>query len=797
MLSNYITIALRTLRKQTLYASINVLGLAVGIAACLLIGLYVQHELRYDHFHAESDRIARLVRESSALSAAPIGSALQRDLPTVEASVRLLMDENVIAHTGGPDRLESDLLFADTTFFDVFSFDVVRGRAETALQRPNAIVMTESAARRYFGTTDVVGETLVVEVEETMPFTVTAVLADVPSTSHFRFDLLGSFQLVEQFAGRMENWHTNWLYTYLLLQDGVRPDQVEAALPAFFERHTDEAWTNWGIQPLLDVRLHSAHLSYDIAPQGNILYVYIFGSAALLILFIAGVNFVNLATARSVRRAREVGVRKALGAHPRQLIGQFLGESVLLASGAVAVAVGLAWLAHPLFVAVTGITPRIGPSDGLLIGGLLLAGGIGIGLVAGLYPAVVLTRFQAHETLRGRIGVGRGGALRKGLVVVQFVISIGLITGTLVIREQLAFVQAAALGFEDEQVVVLPVGDEAQLDVRGSAIAQALAQHPNVERVSLAGSVPGQPVSDFLYRPEGMAEDRDRKPGWDTFFVDMHFVETLGMAVVQGRAFDPNRASDSTAFMLNQSAVDWAMTNVGPAWQNPIGKQLDFYVPGTEGWVVDKAGPVIGVVQDFHYLSMRTPIRPVVLQVVPETFDQVVVQIGSGDVAGTLTHLEAQWSAFGVERPFTYTFLDERFDQLYRSEQQVATLFLYFAGLAILIACLGLFGLAAYMVEQRTKEVGVRKVLGASMGSIVALFSADFLKLVGWGFVIAAPLAYWGMQQWLAAFAYRADLGPWVFVGAGGLALGVALLTVSVQAMRAALTDPAHALKTE
>ena len=445
----------------------------------------------------------------------------------------------------------------------------------------------------------------------------------------------------------MENWETNWLYTYLLLQEDARPDQVEATLPAFFERHTGEAWTNWGIQPLLDVRLHAAHLSYDIAPQGNILYVYIFGSAALLILLIAGVNFVNLATARSVRRAQEVGVRKALGAHPRQLVGQFLGESILLALCAVGVAVGLAWLAYPVFVDVTGITPQISPSDGVLAAGLLLLGGIGVGLVAGLYPAVGLTRFQARETLRGRVDVGRGGALRKGLVVVQFVISIGLITGTLVIWEQLAFVQDAALGFEDEQVVVLPVGDEAQLDVRGPAIAQALAQHPNVERVSLAGSVPGQPVSDFLYRPEGLAEDRDRKPGWDTFFVDMHFVETLDMTVVQGRVFDPNRASDSTAFVLNQSAVDWAVANVGPEWQNPIGKQLDFYLPGAEGWAVDKTGPVIGVVQDFHYLSMRTPIRPVVLQVYPGTFDQVLVQIGGDDIAGTLAHLEAQWDAGG------------------------------------------------------------------------------------------------------------------------------------------------------
>jgi putative ABC transport system permease protein len=797
MLRNYLAIAVRTLRKQTLYAGINVLGLSVGMAACLLIGGYVQHELRYDRFHAESDRVARLVRERSAMSAAPIGPALQRDLPTVETSVRLLMDEDVIAHTGGPDRLESDLLFADTTFFDVFSFDLVRGRPETALQRPDGIVMTESAARRYFGTTDVVGETLIIEAEETMPFTVTAVMADVPATSHFQFDLVGSFLFVEQFAGRMENWQTNWLHTYLLLKENAQPDQVEAALPAFFERHTGEAWANWGVQPLLDVRLHSAHLSYDVAPQGNILYIYIFGSAALLILLIAGVNFVNLATARSVRRAREVGVRKALGAHPRQLIGQFLGESVLLALCAVGLAVGLAWLAYPVFVDVTGITPHISWSDGARAGGLLLLGGLGIGLVAGLYPAVVLTRFQARETLRGRVDVGRGGALRKGLIVTQFVISIGLITGTLVIREQLAFVQDAALGFEDEQVVVLPVGDEAQLDVRGSALTQALAQHPNVERVSLAGSVPGRPVSDFLYRPEGMAEDRDQKPGWDTFFVDMHFVETLGMTVAQGRSFDPNRASDSTAFVLNQSAVDWAVTNVGPAWQNPIGKRLDFYLPGAEGWAVDKTGPVIGVVEDFHYLSMRTAIQPVVLQVFPGTFDQVLVRIGPDDMAGTLAHLEAQWAAFGVERPFTYTFLDERFDQLYRSEQQVATLFTYFAGLAIFIACLGLFGLAAYMVEQRTKEVGVRKVLGASMASIVALVSADFLKLVGIAFAIAAPLAYWGMHEWLADFAYRVEPGPWVFIGAGGLALLVALLTVSVQAMRAARTDPAHVLRTE
>ncbi len=796
MLKNYLKIALRNLRRHKAYTFINVLGLAVGLACCLLILFYVQDELSYDTYHEKADRIHRLVRSRSAYTAAPMAPALVAEMPRVSHAARIQKFNDVLILNGDEKRFTETVFAADTSLFDIFSFTFVRGHPKTALSRPDGLILTESAVQKYFGEEDPMGKALILVDDEPITLTVTGVLEDLPRTSHFRFDLLASFKWVEQSTNRLENWTTNWLFTYFLLEEGTTAAQVEAQLPVFFERHTGEAWDHFRVQPLLDIHLRSTGLTQDIAPQGSMAYLLIFSAVALLILVVACINFMNLSTARSAGRAREVGMRKVLGARRGQLIRQFLGESFVMAFGSLVLALGLTVLLLPAFGTLTEKELVVGFDTVGFIVPVLFGLIVLVGLLAGSYPAFFLSAFEPIDTLKGRLGRGTaGGFLRKSLVVFQFAVSVFLILGTLVVAGQLAYVKNARLGFDKEQVVVLPFG--AELEQRHETIKQALLRHPKVHRVSASGNVPGHDVSDFYFRPEGLSATGDDLPGWDTYFIDADFVETLRLEIVEGRAFSKELVSDERAFILNETAVAEAVAMVGEAWQSPVGKQLEFYVPGAEGWRVLKSGTVVGVVKDFHYRSLHEEIGPLVLQVFPPAFGDLLVKVGTDDLGSTLAFLEQQWQTLGPDRPFEYFFLDQDYDRLYSAEERVGELFGFLAFLTILIACLGLFGLAAFMAEQRTKEIGIRKVLGATVPGIILLLSKEFTRLVVVAFVIAAPVAYIAMNGWLEDFAYRIEISWWIFLAAGLSALLIAWLTVSYQAIKAALTNPVKALRYE
>lgn len=794
MLKNYLLVALRTLKRQRAFALINVTGLAVGLACCLLILLYVRDELSYDRHHTRAEHVARLTRTSSALSAGPMGPALVRDLPGVEHAARITGDTRAGIRRDDGEVFSESILFVDSSFVDIFTVEFLRGDPATALHRPDALLLTESAARRYFDDADPMGRPLTVQLEEQLELTVTGVVADPPRASHFRYDLLASFEPVARASQRMENWHTNWLFTYMLLAEGTDAADVEAALPAFFERHVGEEWTHFGIQSLLDVHLRSAHLEYDIAPQGNIAYVLLFSAVAALILLIACINFVNLSTARSLKRAKEVGARKVFGARRSQLVAQFLGEAVLLAVLALALAGWLVSLLLPFFRDLAGrdlvlTVNDVGPGLGMALVLILV-----VGVVAGSYPAFVLSRFRPAAALRGQSGgMGGRGWMRRGLVAFQFAVSLFLIVGTLVVDRQLGFLREARLGYDGDQVLAIDFGDA--LDGRYEAVKREVLRHPNVLGASASDNVPGEGVSDFLYRPEGWTEAD--MPGWDTYFVDADYMEVLGMEIARGRGFRPDVSPEAAGFVINETALRDIVAAVGDVWEDPIGRQIEFYVPGAEGWQVLRQGPVVGVVKDFHYRSLHAEIGPLVMQVLPGVFDVLLVDVRTDGLDETLAFLEDQWEAFGPDRPFEYAFLDEAYDRLYQNEAHMGTLFSVFAGLAVLVACLGLFGLAAYTAERRTKEIGVRKVLGASVTDIVLLLSKEFVVLVVVAFVVAAPLVWLAMERWLNNFAYRAEWGLDLLALAGGLGLAIALLTVSAQAIRAALTDPVESLRYE
>ncbi|NIR49132.1 FtsX-like permease family protein [candidate division KSB1 bacterium] len=798
MLKNYLVIAFRNFFKQKGSAFINVLGLAVGIACCLFILLYVKDELSYDRFHKRSDDIYRVVRTSSAMTCAPLAPAMVDAFPVVQKAIRIMPDDMSISR-GREKRFKEDrVFFVEPEFFNIFSFPLIKGNPETVLDDPQSLVITEEMAQKYFGNENPVGQVLTVHGEEVLDLKVTGIVESAPANSHFHFDFLLSFKLVEMFSGRMDNWSTNWLYTYLLLDEGASARNLQVQLPDFFETHTGKAWNYFRIQPLTDIHLYS-DVSWEIEPQSSIKYVYTFSAIAILILLIACINFMNLATARSANRAQEVGMRKVLGAHRRQLIKQFIGESFLMTFMALLLALLLVEMFLPTFNYLSGKALSFSLFENKVLLLALLAIALFVGLVAGSYPAFFLSTFQPVKVLKGRLGRedGTSGAkLRKVLVVLQFVISVFLIIGTAVVYSQLSYMQNKRLGFEKEQVVVLPIEDDS-LTEDSEFVKTELLQHPDVVTATASDNVPGRGVSDFPYRLEGAQGEEDMwKAVWDTYFVDADFIETLDIELKAGRTFSKERATDSESFILNETAVKKAVDLYGETWSSPIGKQLDFYTPGQSGWEVSKQGTVIGVVKNFHYRSLHETIGPLVIQTAKSP-DQLLIKIRASEISSTLGFLKQNVDAFFPGQPFEYYFLDSHFDQLYRSEQRLGEIFKYFAFLAIFIACLGLFGLAAYTAEQRTKEIGIRKVLGASVAGIVGLLSKDFVKMVLIANVIAWPIAWYAMHRWLQNFAYRIDIDWFVFALAGGLALIIALATVSSQAIKAALINPVESLRYE
>ncbi|HMB91087.1 MAG TPA: ABC transporter permease [Rhodothermales bacterium] len=804
MLRNYLIIALRHGRRGKGYLLINVVGLALSLTACLLILLYVLDELSYDRFHEKANRIYRVTQTETTLTPAPLAPALTDAFPNVATYARVLptLGDVLIKDTEDHQFYENRFYWADSTLFEIFSFPLQRGDPATVLDDVNSLVISESIARKYFGDADPIGQTLIFDVGFTASLRVTGVMQDAPHHAHFRPDFLASMTTFASFGMlQLDDWGPLFYNTYLLLDQPQPTVTLQTALTDFIKTQPGTPNLTYQIQPITDIHLRSK-LRDEPEPSGELGYVYIFSAIAVLLLLIACINYMNLSTARSAHRAREVGMRKVLGAPRQQLIRQFLGESLLLALLATSFVLPLLYLSLPLFnqIAEKSLTLTSLPLPGLLLGLLGMALLVGVG--AGCYPAFFLSRFTPMQTLKGTFSAGISGlTVRQGLVIFQFAMGIVLIIGTLVIFRQLDFIRERNLGFETTQTVVV----SARMYGHGTAvlpfetIQQAFAENPGVVEVALTGDVPGTDPRTAPFLLEGMAdEDAMTRTTWNLYSVDYDFLETMDIQVVAGRRFDRAMPADeSTAYLINEAAWHAAQDLLGPTWDDPIGKHIDRYFRMQSEWMLGKPGTIIGVVRDFHYQSLHHQIAPLVLQLNPVSRDHFVLCLRAENMASTLAHLETTWQQFVPERPFEYYFLDAAFAQLYAAEQRVATLASLFAGLALFIACLGLFGLAAFTAEQRTKEIGIRKVLGATLANVTVLLSKDFLLLVLIAFVFAVPAAYLALRAWLATFAYHIDLGPGLFLLAGLLALTIALLSVSYHTLRAALTDPARSLRYE
>lgn len=812
MFRNYFKIAWRNLKRNRAFTAINITGLAIGMATCLLIGLFVIDELSYDRHNEKADRIVRVVlrgtlngeqvREANVMP--PVAYALQSRFPEIEQTVRLrTAGKPPIAYA---DKLFRDhkLAFADSTLFRVFTLPLIKGDTRTALSSPNTLVISESMARIFFDREDPIGKVLAVFGDK-VAYTITGVMADVPTHSHFRFDAFASMVGVAE-ANR-DNWLQSSFFTYLLLPDGYDHRRLEAKLQPVIDDNmlpplekmlgtTSAEFKRKGgqlglfLQPLTNIHLHSdLKPTTELEPGGDIRYVYMFGAIAVFMLLLACINFMNLSTAGATKRAKEVGIRKVLGSEKSWLVGQFLAESALLTALSLGLAVGLVALLLPVFSSLSGnvLSLRLGQTP--LVLAALLGFWLIVSILAGSYPAFFLSSFRPIATLKGAVVTpgNRRISLRGSLVVFQFFVSISLLIGTTIVYRQLHYIQTMKPGYDKEQVLVLE-----RTNVLGQNEAvwrQKLAQDARVVHASVSGFLPNDKLNTALW---GMQPDRNEAQftRMAYFGVDQHYIPTLGMKLVEGRNFSADFPSDSSGIIINETAArlfGWSKNRIGRTLIHPA-------TPGTD----DKPQTfrVIGVVRDFHFRSLHERIAPAVM-VLRDNAGGILIKTRTSDVANLLAALKEQWSAFKTDTPFAYSFLEESYQTMYQAEQKTGQLLGLFAMLTIFVACLGLFGLATFTAEQRTKEIGVRKVLGASVASIVGLLSKDFLKLVLIAIVLASPLAWYAMNQWLQDFAYKIDIEWWVFAGAGLLAVGVALLTVSFQSVKAALMNPVKSLRSE
>jgi len=815
MLKNYFTIAFRNFVKNKVYSSINVAGFSIGLACAFLIALFVYKELSYDRFHSQASHIYRLtevintegVGEASASVSIPVGPTLKQNHPDlVKASARLFnfnAPSLNLAYTPDPGKSfnETRLFFTDPDFFTIFDFTLKEGNRRTVLSEPNSIVLTQEMAKKYFGDENPMGKIL--RFEDKHELKVTGILNPVPAQSHFQFDFLVSFITLRQILHETQynSWYWNPAWTYLLLADHEQArSTLEKQLPDFVKTYFPDIIKNdteLGLQPLTDIYLHSSFYN-EIEPTSRISYVYIFSVIGLFILFIASINFMNLTTARSANRAKEVGVRKVLGSQKNQLVTQFLSESVLLAIIVWILAIGIVFFTIPPISRFSGRNLHLNIQEifMLLPSGLLIA--LVVGLLSGLYPAFYLSAFRPLYVLKGFSATkgARGGLLRKTLVVVQFSLSILLIIGTMVAYFQLGHLQQANLGFNKEQVLIIPINRSAISTInRFNDFKKRLLQNSRIVSITAMEEVLGRGHNTGHYQPEGKTEELL----FSRMVVREDFTETFNIPILAGRGFSEKHKPDP---LVREVIVNEAMLRYlnWPSAQEAIGKKMgEFTADSLQGTV-----RIVGVAKDFHATSLHQDITPLVLVGPPVTdpanqffIKFMAVRVAPGDAAPVIDFIEKEWNNAINDRAFEYTFLDENLNRLYQAEAKFGGITLAFTVLAICIASLGLFGLATFTAEQRTKEIGIRKVLGASVGSITLLLSKDFLKLVLLSFIIASPIAWYMMYQWLESFAYRIEIAWWMFALSGVLAMLIALGTVSFRSIKAALSNPVKSLRNE
>lgn len=803
MWKNYLIMVLRGIWKTKMFSTINIMGLAVGIGCCLLILLYVQYEYSYDRYHDNADRIYRIslqaVLAGNEINAVttpyPMAAALIREFPEIESAARFRrFFRDTLVSLDDIRYQEKEVFHADQSFFDIFSYSFLAGDSSTALTQPNTMVITASIATKYFPNSDALGRILTFDNER--EYLITGIMEDVPDNSHFHPEFLVSFLSDPEHDSPI--WISNNMATYLLLRTGsssvdlesklgelvekyVAP-QIEQVLGVSFEEfQTSGGQYGFGLQPLSTIHLYS-NAGGEFEPPGNAAYVTTFLAVAVFVLLLACVNFMNLSTARSSNRAKEIGVRKVLGAYRSQLLLQFLTESVVLSVIALLIALPLVSLVLPAFNALTEKQMSLDMVINLTTVPLLLLFTLAIGILSGSYPALFLSRFEPQAVLKGKLSSGAGGGwLRGGLVVFQFAISIALLAATFIVYAQLDYMRSKPLGFEGDQVVLIhraaTLGDQLE------SFKAQLAQQTNVLSVSSSVHIPGIGVSQNVYYIEGQAATDSKAISASTIGYD--FIETLEIELLDGRSFSREFGSDKAAYVLNESAVrEFGISN-------PIGQRI--VAPNPDGTEI---GEIIGVVKDFHFESLHRQIRPMLFRF-QDYADYVVVRVRPGTIQQTVVELEDRWRITTAGEPFEYSFLDEDFENLHQGDRKMGEIFTGFSVLAILIACLGLYGLAAFTTQQRTKEIGVRKTLGASVSNLVMLMSREFIVLVLIALIIAIPLAYFAMNRWLQLFSYRIEIPPTAFIVSGLLALVIAFVTVSLQAMKTALTNPVLSLRDE
>jgi putative ABC transport system permease protein len=811
MFKNYLKIAVRSLLKQRIYTVINVLGLSTGIASCLLILMFVTDEFSYDKFHANSERIYKLALERKypnhstnyAIIPHSYADVMMSDFPEVEKVIKIggPFDNLVVTYTdknNNPKQFEENfVMFSDSNFFEVFSIPVLKGDPRTALKNVNDLVLTESTAKKYFAAEDPIGKRLRFFNQD---FVVSAVCGDVPENSHMKFDVMGKWTDAN-FGGNGPNYTGFTSHVYVILKEGADAKALESKFPKMVDTYAagqietalGKSWADYKregngyryfLQPVTRVHLDPTHIEAKMRPGGNINYVYFLISIGVLILVIACINFMNLATARSAERAREVGVRKTMGSLRGQLVSQFLIESVLLSLFATAVAIGVMYAVLPYFNDLTSKHLVVDFSLMVVLG--LLTVSLVVGFLAGSYPAFVLSAFNPVVVMKGKFtGNSKGAWLRNGLVVFQFVISIVLIVGTLVVTDQMTFMQQKSLGYEREQILVVERLGVVDPNVSRTFIEE-LKRLPQIEHAGGTFSMLGQENTFFgaFWTPEGSNEILTTK----TMGIDDDFASTVGFDFVDGRGYS-KETNDSLSIILNETAVKvMGLTD-------PVGKKLS----QTNGNVTVQY-TIIGVIRDFNFQSLRDPITPMTIQSF-ESFNGAPVfayaRIEGKNMSSAVASIEQKWKELVPDQPFKYVFLDENLKAQYEGERRAGEIFGIFSGLAIIIACVGLFGLAAYTASLRTKEIGIRKVMGASVASVVILLSKDFTKLILIAFFVAAPLSWYMMSNWLQGFAYRIELGPGVFLLAGAIAVIISWITVSYQSIKAGIINPIKSLRSE
>ena len=796
MFKNYLKIAFRNLRKHKGFTLINLTGLSIGISCFILIAVYILDEFSYDTFHTNADRVYRVLltdkddaTDGTPRIGGPWAPVIKQDFPEVEAYTRVIYFGNNLMRYGENAFFERGGLAVDSTFFEVFSFELMEGNPETMLNEPYTLVLTETFAKKYFGDENPVGKTI--QVDNDQSFRVTGLVKDIPQQSHFDFDFLTSLDSHNPWF-RTEWYMTNY-YTYLLLKPDVQPASLEAKFPQFVDKYvkTENRFNSEvSLQPLTSIHLHS-HYHREMGANGDMNRIYVLSAIALFLLLIASINFVNLATARSAKRAREVGIRKVIGARKKQLIFQFVGESVMICVIALFFSLAIADLSLPWFNSLTGKPLDISylGQPGLLVS--LFLGAIFLGIMAGIYPAFFLSAFKPIEVLSGG-GRAKSGksVIRQGLVIFQFVISAVLIFATLVIYDQLSFLTKKDLGFNKNELLVLRIPDQSissDLDV----LRNQWLQKPEIASIGATSGLMGGGDWGMPLKYEGGGPDDRFSPR--IFAVDPEYVSTHEMEMVKGRDFSREISSDlAGAFIINESAA--RQLN----WENPVGKYLERPATRTESgeWIY-KRGMVVGVVKDFHYHSLREQIEPMAMYIDSSQVSYLMVRLSPENMEETLEFMTESWEAQIAAYPIDYFFLDRIFDTMYRPENQLGKVIGVFAGLIVVIACMGLFGLVAFTTERRTKEIGIRKVLGASIQQLILLLSKDIGKLVVIALVVAAVPAWLITQKWLEQFAYKTPLKPSVFLLTILILAGLTAITLFYHVMKAASENPVNALRDE